>query len=507
MNRIYFVALVMIGMTGCKKFLDTKPTDFLTPTQYFTTEEQLSNGLTGVYDVLGSSELYSNAFTSRLGTEADQGFYARSTFNGPQVYTHTSSDNLISGTWMRLYEGISRANMVLASIDKPKMADSARMQVRGEALFLRAFYYFMLVSNWGDVPLILEPVTSAEGNEVARTPAKEVYEQIVKDMKESEGLVKTITQMGFSGRITKSAIRGMLARVYLHWAGKPLSDASKYNDVKEWTLKVMESGEHQLAEDYSQIFINYAQDKYDIKESIWEVEFWGNRIGNAYTETGWIGYTVGIATTDTEIGFSYGFINATANLYRKYADGDVRRDWAIAPFRYSGKDKVLHTAAQLYNRNAGKWRREYETVLPKAPSTTPQNFPILRYSDVLLMYAEAENALNGPTPEALGAINLVRKRAKAAEYTSFASKEAFLEELQDERSRELCFESLRKGDLIRWGIFLPTMQAIGNEIQSEGGSYAYATIAFLNASEKHLLFPIPAREMMLNRKLVQNPGW
>ncbi|RPE07967.1 RagB/SusD family nutrient uptake outer membrane protein [Chitinophaga lutea] len=506
MIRIYFVLLVLC-CTGCKKFLDTNPTDFLTPDQYFNTEEQLKNGLTGVYDILGSSELYSNNFTSRTGTEADQGFYARSTFNGPQVYTHTASDNLVTGTWQKLYEGISRANLVLASIDKPKMGDSARSQIRGEALFLRSFYYFMLVSNWGDVPLILQPVKSAAGNDIARTPAKDVYEQVVKDMKEAETLVPTITTMGYGGRITKSAVRGMLARVYLYWAGKPLNDVSKYNDAREWALKVIESGEHKLADDYTQVFINYAQDKYDIKESIWEVEFWGNRVGNAYTETGWIGYTVGIATTDTEIGFSYGFINATARLYRMYENGDVRRDWAIAPYRYSGKTKVNHTAAQLYNRNAAKWRREYETLLPKGPSSTPQNFPILRYSDVLLMFAEAENAVNGPTAAAIAAANLVRKRAKAPEYTTFASKEAFLEELQDERSRELCFEALRKPDLIRWGIFLPTMQQVANEIQSEGGTYVYATIAFLNVSEKHLLFPVPAREMMLNRKLVQNPGW
>jgi hypothetical protein len=506
MNRIYFV-LLAICMTGCKKFLDTKPTDFLTPDQYFTTEEQLKNGLTGVYDILATSELYSNALTSRTGTEADQGFYARSNFNGPQIYSHTSSDNLVTGTWQKLYEGISRANMVLASIDKPKMTDSARMQVKGEALFLRSFYYFLLVSNWGDVPVILEPVKSAVGNDVARTPAREVYEMVVKDMKESETLVKTITEMGFGGRVTKSAVRGMLARVYLYWAGKPLSDAGKYADAKEWAGKVIESGEHKLADDYTQIFVNYAQDKYDIKESIWEVEFWGNRIGNAYTETGWIGYTVGIATTDTEIGFSYGFINATAKLYRTYEEGDVRRDWCIAPFRYSGKNKVNHTPAQLYNRNAGKWRRELETLIPKATGTTPQNFPILRYSDVLLMYAEAENALNGPTQDALDAVNLVRERAKVGEYTSFPSKEAFLEELQDERSRELCFEALRKPDLIRWGIFLPTMKQVANDIQSEGGSYGYAAVAFLNVSTKHLLFPVPAREMMLNRKLEQNPGW
>lgn len=509
MQRIcLFVTIITAtALTGCKKFLDTKPKDFLTPAAYYNTEEQLNNGLTAVYDILAASELYSNNFTSRMGTEADLGFYARSTFNGPQVYTHTSSDNLVNGTWQKLYTGISRANIVLANIDKPKMSDSARNRIRGEALFLRAYYYFMLVSNWGDVPVVLDPISSATGNDIARTPAKEVYEMIVRDMKEAEGLVNTITAAGFSGRVTQSAIRGVLARVYLYWAGYPVKDETKYADAREWALKVMESGLHELDTSYSQIFINYAQDKYNIKESIWEVEFWGNRLGNAYTETGWIGYTVGIATTDTEIGFSYGFINATARLYRLYEEGDVRRDWCIAPFKYSGKNKVMHAANQLYHRNAGKWRREYETLNPKAPSTTPQNFPILRYSDVLLMFAEAENQLHGPTPEAYAAINEVRKRARVAEFENLGGKPEFFAALEEERSRELCFEALRKPDLIRWGKFLETMENEGNEIASEAGTYAYATIAFLNVSAKHLLFPVPAREMMLNRKLTQNPGW
>src|SRR5690606_33909472 len=137
--------------------------------------------------------------------------------------------------------------------------------------------------------------------------------------------------------------------------------------------------------------------------------------------------------------------------------GDVRRDWAIAPFRFSKRGK--HTrwkANELYERNCGKWRRESEVVKPKNKNYTPQNFPILRYADVLLMHAEDVNELEGPAL-ALPALSEVRGRANASLYegaNTITDKDLFREVIREERSRELCFEGLRKMDLIRWGIFL-----------------------------------------------------
>src|SRR5690606_24042518 len=142
-----------------------------------------------------------------------------------------------------------------------------------------------------------------------------------------------------------------------------------------------------------------ARDVYDTKESIWEVEFWGNRVGNAFAETGSLGSFIGISTSNTDIGYSYAFINATERLYRLYESAinpldnkeyspDTRRDWNIAPFRYTGSNSDVESkwgSNQIYQRNAAKWRREYETLKPKSVAYTPQNFPILRYSDILLM--------------------------------------------------------------------------------------------------------------------------
>jgi hypothetical protein len=150
---------------------------------------------------------------------------------------------------------------------------------------------------------------------------------------------------------------------------------------------------------------------------------------------------------------------------------------------------------------------------------TPINFPMLRYSDVLLMYSEAENEINGPTEEAYDKINQVRERGygklqpgasnpEEAHLSAGLSKDAFRKAIQDERARELCFEGLRKGDLIRWGIFVDAMKQTAEDFGAHApASYAYAQTAAENVSAKHVLFPKPALELSLNKLLKQNPGW
>src|SRR5690606_25371999 len=141
--------------------------------------------------------------------------------------------------------GIGRANFLLAYVDKnPEIPQEVRDRIRGEALFLRAHYYSLLVRMFGGVPLVLDPVTSPNDVHVPRATAQEVYDQVIKDMKEAEGLVADIQSLGYGGRVNKSAVRGMLARVYLHMAGEPLKDISKYEEARTWTKKIIDEGFH-----------------------------------------------------------------------------------------------------------------------------------------------------------------------------------------------------------------------------------------------------------------------
>ena len=516
--------ILLVSLISCEDFLDTKPSDFLSPDTYYETEQELESALNGVYDVLGQSAMYGNYLISQNGEEADEGFYAKkSLVSGAQVCNTSISDANVLNLWQALYAGISRANFLLESIDNPERT-TRRDAIQGEALFLRSYYYYLLTLNWGDVPLILQPVKTTGGNNIPQASSDKIYEQIVSDMQIAEELVSDITDFGFGGRVNKSAVRGVLARVYLSWAGYPIKDESKYAEARKWALKVMEDekAQHSLNPDFSQVFINYAQDKYDIKESIWEVEFWSDGTGT-FKEYGRVGNNNGIITTNEAVGYAYGYINANARLYNLYIGGDtLRRNWAVAPFKYNNSTgaKVYFTSTQLYQRNCGKWRREYELITPKIKGGTPQNFPLVRYSDVLLMFAEAENAVNnGPTEAAYNAINQVRRRGwgkllpnakdiTEADLPDNLDKVSFLREIQDERSRELCFECFRKKDLIRWGIYVETLRDAAAEITAEAPSgLVYGALAGNNVSDRDKLLPIPDYERGINKLLGQNDGY
>ncbi len=663
MKKLLFSILILSTvLVSCKKFLDTVPTDNLLPAEYYDSEVKLINALAGVYFPLSTGDMYGN-FLSTDFNVSDEVFYQRSAeTNGVKVYNFDYSDNPVNRLWQQCYVGIERANTLIANINVAPITDAKRNPILAEALFLRGYYYFILTSNYGDVPLKTEATKSpaAEDVQLPRTASKLVYAQIIADMTRAEGLANKTSDFGFSGRVGKTAVQGILARVCITMAGAPLNDVAKYQDAKKWAMMVVQSGEQRLNPSYKQLFVNMAQDLYDIKDSMWEIEFKGNGADGLGSQ-GRIGSLGGIQMTNItsvgqRIGYSYGFLHATARLFDLFEPGDLRRDWNLAQFNYTfTADKYFYNyyaSNAKYNRDAAKFRREAYVLEAKNQNTTPINYPILRYSDVLLMLAESENYLNGPTALAYDAINQVRRRAYGIPtttanatvsvvnlvnlatsgntgylgtvnnipviltggggsgaiadasvstagkitviavldpgkgYTSAPTvtigtqwaanidyvagsqvangnnlytvtaagkstsvpptqsagasaasatgavftyvglratatatvstsvvdlgglvKASFQQAIEDERSRELCFESLRRSDLIRWGKFVTTMNDVGNEIRANGGGFSYGGLAGSNVSAKHTLFPIPAAEITVNKAATQNPGW
>lgn len=421
----FFIAVALLCGSSCKKFLDKTPGDFISPVNYYETEAQLNLALNAVYSPLYSKDMYGSVYPARMNMVADEAFYARQE-TGLRTYTNGTNDAELDNFWKAAYAGIDRANTLLANINKPQMDESKRSQMRGEVIFLRAYYYFLLVQNFGGVPLIVTPTISPDGSQVPRSTVAEVYSQILKDMEEAETLVLPIRTWGFGGRISQSAVRGILARVNLYMAGYPLKNISRYAEASKWAKKLIDDTQaaHALNPDYSNIFIRYANDTYDVNESIWEAEVYGNN-ANSNFKWGTIGSLIGMLTPAI-LGQAYGMHQVTAKYFRKFEPGDMRRDWNISNFTYNAAGVkvflnatvaeyltgVSPTNTHLYTRYAAKYRREYEVVTPRVAFVTPQNFPILRFSDVLLMYAEAETESKGlPDPLAIEYVNKVRRRA------------------------------------------------------------------------------------------------
>ena len=184
----------------------------------------------------------------------------------------------------------------------------------------------------------------------------------------------------------------------------------------------------------------------------------------------------------------------------------------MAPYQIDAKDQYSYWKDnQIVQRACGKFRREWETLKPRHKNYTQENYPIIRYADVLLMLAEAENEVNqSPTSLAYEAINLVRERA-GLEPLSGLSYAEFQQEVRDERGRELCFESLRKYDLVRWGIYTDAIQALGEVTYDSrwpsGSNYSTARAFAERTQKKHEFLPIPLKELAINTELEQNPLW
>jgi hypothetical protein len=239
------------------------------------------------------------------------------------------------------------------------------------------------------------------------------------------------------------------------------------------------------------------------------------------------------------IGYCYGFVKGTARLFNKYdATGkDLRRDWNLTTYTWAVNNttnvatKTAIAKTVQFGRDAAKWRREYELLNPKDKNQTGINFPVLRYADVLLMFAEAENQVNGPTAAAYEAVNQVRRRgyglpiatpSLVADMPAGLNKATFQQQaIEDERMRELCFEGLRRYDLIRWHKFYEAVKLSSDEMAAAPtsgvltiGNQQYGKLAGQNINldtsgkEKYYLFPIPSIEILSNKLITENnPGW
>lgn len=562
----------MMACHGCG-FLEQEPNVICQET-FYASAKDVELGLAGVYGPLNNLEIYGEYYSLDCSQSDDLCYFNRvnqTTYTNQ--YLHDATTPLIGGMWNSIYSGIKNANAFIEAVGKTEFDPDGKYIA--EVRFLRAYYYWLLAQCWGDVPLRTQSTSSYEDIHCPATPQYQVLEWVAGEMTEAiEKLPEELVNA--PSRVVRTTAQGILARVYLFMAGETVScDAALKKEyfslAADLCHSVIESGKHKLNPSYSQVFINYIGDIYDVeyRESMWEADFKGDRTSPTEWSNGRIGDLNGLQSagdtnfSEYKCNYSYAMYSSTIKIWDLYWSDDrvdsefqldhvtdARQDWNIPPYNYQGytnssykmypyggdpfdlRDMVAGIDKTPYHlvttstnedpmyypasRNTGKFRREviYEGQKTSKSLFTGINFPILRYSDVLLMYAEAVNERDGsPSQEAYDCIKLVRDRAGIGtrEFSDYADYKSFQTFVRNERGRELCFEALRKYDLIRWGIFVSAMKGLTEQAHDPrwevNGAATYAAAIGAAVKDKHILLPIPSIELAVNNKLEQNPLW
>lgn len=407
------------------------------------------------------------------------------------------------------YQGIGRCNLGLQQIPLMNtdsvMDASVQKRLIGELKFLRAMYYFRLVRVFGGVPLTTVPINSAADWKQPRATTAAVYTQIVTDLEGANAGLWKKSQYASTdlGRATKGAAQAMLLKTNLY--------LKNYADAKRWGDSIMLSNEYDLVSNYADNFTLLGENG---AESVFEIQYMNDPMSDYGQGNGFTRGTFTVILTrsrSSKLGGGWGFNKPTQNLYNEYEVGDPRRDATIL----NPKDADIETPAQeIYlgsrylNRKYALLNSDNSVVELDHATRGPINNKVIRYADVLLMYAEACCELNDLTP-AKNALEEVRLRARGTQailpafpYGTYTDNQADLRKaIRHERRVELAMEGHRWFDLCRWGVVKEVMDAYKAGETAEAQSHMSPFIA-----GKHELFPIPSQEIDLN-PMDQNPNY
>ena len=424
-------------------------------------------------------------------------------FTGARMmdYNIVASDPIIYTFWKNTYSGINRCNVFIENVEAKTWEDNEPSIWVAEAKVIRAYHYFNLVRSFGEVPLILESTKDVTTAKPSKNTVVEIYNQILNDLNSAKDLLPLASKVEQQPRFSKGTAQGLLMSVYATMAGLPLNQKENWNKVVEVYFEMKAENQHKLNPSYQKIFENQRDEIYDIenREILMEVAY------SVYVEGegGSVGATMIGRSGDVYNGGSYANYYVPKAFVNSYPQGDVRKGWNV-----SAQFDAVKYVRRLNN--------DYH------PFQNPINWIIMRYSEVLLLYAEALNEINnGPTQEAFDAINLIRYRARPDDKKSdpqtvpdlllvnFADNgyELFKQQIIKERSWELCFEGQRWYDLKRWGILYSTVKDIAAAADPTD-SQAKTNNATKNVKEYHVLYPIPQQEIDINANLLpQNQGY
>ncbi len=493
-----FGALIVIAVSCNKNSLDIDPTDQYSVETFWKTEEHARAGLSGCYQVLRDIYGGGAVYETDMITPNAWGYNENGGVGPLARGVHTTTDGTIAREWNLNYGGIGRTNTFLDKIDGVTMNEALKTRMRGEAKFLRALFYFNLQDVFGGVPLILETPDADKQSKLPRDTKENIVKQIIKDLDEASVVLPTTFPSADVGRATKGAALALKARLLLYqenWSAAAKT-AQEIMDLKVYTL----------FPNYRELFM--LQNEHNA-EVIFNVEFLAPRFLNNFDQTS---YILNTPAPLKDLADAYLMIDgkstALSPLYnpaKPYDNRDPRLHQTIAVIGYKFNGKIMQLSDVV---NTGFGLKKYTSftddvnVAIIAPSTE-LNPILMRYSELLLTYAEAQNEGVGPDATVYAALNAVRGRAsvKMPAVEPGLIKDQMRTVIRNERRVELAFEGLYYSDIRRWKIA---------EIVNNGPIYNYAGKAITNRTfdkTRDYLWPVPFVQIQENPSLLQNPNY
>jgi hypothetical protein len=513
MKKIFYVSLFSVSLLWRCVSLDEDPRSILTTDQFYRTQADAEAAVDAIYYNLNHSTdnipfaLYSSLFNTGMDMATDDVSAGPGSPNPDvrsiSILSFSSINVRVLQLWQAHYASINRANVAIGRIPGISINDAVKNRLLGEAHFLRALFYFNLVRLYGDIPLVLtdQTVVPIDQLKVPRTPKAEVYQQIILDLQTSADYFRNGEEPD-PGRATEGAAVALLSKVYL--------------TMRDWsnavtTAEAVIDGPYgyDLFEDFSHVFLPAYENG---KEHIFSVQFLANSGGMAHSNmrrsirSGIPGLVGGYGE---QITFYKQGDDDYFSVYKLYSSQDERRDVTFKR-TYKSPTNNQYYGTPLNNPGVANdsvpfFHKYWDPAAIANTAESGVNSHVIRFAEVLLIHAEAENELNGPTEKAYTSLNRVRNRAGLDDLTEGLTQDAFRDSVYLDRRLELVYEYQRWFDLIRQtgsevtgvgpggkGILLKALQKVGKN----------------NVSERHYLYPIPYTELERNPNLKpQNPGW
>ncbi|MVM32012.1 RagB/SusD family nutrient uptake outer membrane protein [Spirosoma sp. HMF4905] len=476
-KKLLAILFLTATLTSCQDFLNLKPAYQISDQSFYQNQNDFETALVGVYSTFRG--LYSSSnliYLAELTTDNTEIQWSSPSADEMQLDQNgvTATNAFTRAVWSTCLYTISQSSNILNRIDAVNFDQTAKNRIKGEAQFLRASSYFYLVRLFGNVPIATQTFTSpaqVAAADLTLKPKEEVYKQILADLTSAETLLPA-TLTSDKTRASQMTVKALLGKVYLTQLNYDLA-ATKLKEV-------IDSRQYSLVADYKTLSTN---GNTNLAETILEVDYLsGQTLGNNYSSL----FTPAITSMAIFPNNSQGAgrIVPTLDLTKAYETGDARKTISVS-------DSVLLIGGKKSYSRYGLKFVDFKAVDPGDGSVS---FTILRFADVLLMYAEVLNE-QGKTTDALPYINQIRQRAKLSALSALSQADLRLA-LERERRVELLYEGHRWFDLIRTGRAQTVLNA----------HYASQKLNF-SVQDFELIFPIPQAEIDLNPALKQNPGY